>query len=56
MIKQLAQWDHYNSRISATSLLATCYDRVSDLEKSDIIQMITDLSKDDTPMVRRGVA
>ena len=37
MIQQLATWDHYNSRISATNLVHLCYEKVNDLEKQDLI-------------------
>ena len=39
MIQQLATWDHYNSRISATNLVHLCYEKVSELEKQDLIQI-----------------
>lgn len=56
MVQQLATWDHYNSRISATNILHLCYSKVSELEREDLIQLLQQMSKDDTPMVRRGVA
>jgi serine/threonine-protein phosphatase 2A regulatory subunit A len=56
MIKQLATWDHFNSRISACYLLHVCYPHVVELDKQDILQLFQDLCKDDSPMVRRSAA
>jgi serine/threonine-protein phosphatase 2A regulatory subunit A len=56
MVKQLAQWDHYNSRISACSLVAQTYDHLSDDLKEELSEVFVTLCGDDTPMVRRAAA
>lgn len=56
MIKQLAGWDNYPSRISACQLIGNCYERFKTEEKTALMGLYTDLCKDDTPMVRRTAA
>ncbi|EAR87276.1 serine/threonine-protein phosphatase 2A 65 kDa regulatory subunit A beta (macronuclear) [Tetrahymena thermophila SB210] len=56
MVRQLAQWDNYSSRISACSLLGACYSQFNQTEKKEILQFFQELCRDDTPMVRRTAA
>lgn len=56
VIKQLAGWDNYPSRISACSLVGACFKYYKDQESIDVRQIYKELCKDDTPMVRRTAA
>jgi len=56
IIKQLGNWDNYPSRVSACSLLASCYPHISQQEKLEIRQLFSELANDDIPMVRRATA
>lgn len=56
MIKRLALWDNYPSRVSACSLFYICYPHLNSTEKGEIRQLQSELARDDTPMVRRAAA
>ena len=56
MIKRLAMWDNYPSRISACSFFSICYPHISQNDQIEIRQLYSELGHDDTPMVRRGAA
>ncbi|EGR29152.1 hypothetical protein IMG5_162070 [Ichthyophthirius multifiliis] len=53
MIKQLAGWDNYPSRISACSLIGATYFQFQEAQREDLMNSFEKLCKDDTPMVRR---
>lgn len=56
MIKRLALWDNYPSRVSACYLFHLCYPHLPENEKLEIRQLFSELAHDDTPMVRRAAA
>jgi len=56
MIKRLALWDNYPSRVSACYLFSLCYKYIPENEKVEIRQLYSELAHDDTPMVRRAAA
>mmetsp|Transcript_8561 Transcript_8561/g.24416 ORF Transcript_8561/g.24416 Transcript_8561/m.24416 type:complete len:595 (-) Transcript_8561:83-1867(-) len=56
MLRRLATRDWFTSRISACSLFAVAYPRVSDSHKAEFRGMFGQLCRDDTPMVRRAAA
>lgn len=56
MVKRLVMWDNYTSKISGTSLIPTCFKQLKAEEHLGLKAIVTQLSSDDTPMVRRAVA
>lgn len=56
LLNSLAHKDWFTSRIAACSLFPAAYPRVSQGSKSELRGMFGDLSRDDTPMVRRAAA
>jgi len=56
MLKRLALWDNYPSRVSACYLFSTCYEALQDNDRVELRQLYSELSHDDTPMVRRAAA
>ncbi|KRX09975.1 Armadillo-type fold [Pseudocohnilembus persalinus] len=56
MVKQLAKWDNYPSRISATQLIGRCFQHFDSEEQQELLTLFSELCKDDTPMVRRTAA
>lgn len=56
MLKRLVMWDNYTSKISGISLIPICYKNVRAEEHTGLKATVNELSKDDTPMVRRAVA
>lgn len=56
MIKQLGNWDIYQSRVSCCFLLNSCYPHISSTQQLELRQLFSELARDDTPMVRRAVA
>jgi len=56
MIKRLASWDNYPSRVSACSLFYICYPHLNSSDRGEIRQLYGELARDDTPMVRRAAA
>jgi serine/threonine-protein phosphatase 2A regulatory subunit A len=56
MVKRLALWDNYTSKISAAALMPMTYEKLSDRDRPSLRTLIVELGKDDTPMVRRAIA
>lgn len=56
LVKRLASGDWFSSRVSACGLFSTCFNKLELSEKSEIIDIFSNLVEDDTPMVRRSVA
>ena len=56
MLKRLALWDNYPSRVSACALFHICYPHISQNDQTEIRQLYGELGRDDTPMVRRAAA
>lgn len=50
------KFDFFTARVSACSLLPTCYKHVSEEQKSGLRKVYQTLCADDTPMVRRAAA
>lgn len=56
MLRRLVMWDNYTSKISGISLIPICYKNVTPEMHAGLRATVNELSKDDTPMVRRAVA
>jgi serine/threonine-protein phosphatase 2A regulatory subunit A len=56
MVKRLRKGDLFSMRIAACFLYAQIYGRLSPDRKEYVRGKFQKLSKDDTPMVRRGAA
>ena len=56
MLKRQRKGDLFSMRIAACYLYADIYQRLDEESKAMVRKKFTKLSKDDTPMVRRGAA
>ena len=56
LLKRLRKGDLFSMRISACFLYADIYKKLDKDQKQVVRKKFTKLSKDDTPMVRRGAA
>ena len=56
MTKRLKKGDLFSKRIAACQLYAHVYARLEESNKEDVRKKFAKLTKDDTPMVRRGAA
>lgn len=56
LIKRMRKGDLFSMRISACFLYAYIYKRLDEERKAYVREKFQKLSKDDTPMVRRGAA
>lgn len=56
MVKRLIMWDNYTSKISGSALIPLCFKNVKKEEHNLLRSLVIELSKDDTPMVRRATA
>jgi serine/threonine-protein phosphatase 2A regulatory subunit A len=56
LLKRQRKGDLFSMRIAACYLYADIYQRLDDESKTMVRKKFTKLSKDDTPMVRRGAA
>ena len=56
LLKRQRKGDLFSMRISASFLYADIYEKLDDEQKEMTRKKFTKLSKDDTPMVRRGAA
>lgn len=56
MVKRLIMWDNYTSKISGSALIPLCFKKTNPEQQAPLRSLVIELSKDDTPMVRRATA
>ena len=56
IVKRLCKGDLYPLKIGGSLLIPTCYSRIDQVTQTLLLSIYKDLSKDDTPMVRRAAA
>lgn len=56
MVKRLIMWDNYTSKISGSALIPLCFKKTKKDDHAPLRSLVLELSRDDTPMVRRATA
>ena len=56
IVKRLCKGDLFPQKIAGCLLIPTCYTRIDSVTQALLLTMYIELSKDDTPMVRRAAA